>query len=86
MSKKIYGKFTSKEELAEKLLIEGEVVFNTYDYTVYIQESSNEFDINLYPLGTKPDEDGDFDDDDLLDGGIVQDGNQLDAIIYAYEF
>jgi len=74
------------EKLAEILMNKGEVVFDTKEYTVYIQESSNEFDVNLYPLGTKPDEDGEFDDDLLLDGGIVQDGDELDAIIYAYEF
>jgi len=77
---------TAKEKLAEMLMKKGEVIFDTYDYTVYIQKSCNEFDVNLYPVGTKPDEDGEFDYDLLLDGGIVQDGNELDAIIYAYEF
>jgi len=72
-------------ELADKLLEESEIVFDTPTYTVHVYSSSNGFDIDVYPLGTKYDEDSEFEVENV-DGGIIQDGDALDAIVYAFEF
>ena len=75
-----------KEHLMQKLAVSGEVILDTFKYTVKVVSSSNGFDVDVYPKGTIADEDGEFDEDLMLDGGIVQDGNECDAINYAYEF
>lgn len=75
-----------REQLAEELYNKSEIVFDTQKHTVHLQESSNEFDISVYPLGTKYDEDMKFDEDLFIDGGIVQNGDCLDAVNYAFDF
>ncbi len=72
-------------KLADKLIEESEIVFDTPTYTVHVYSSSNGFDIDVYPLGTKYDEDSEFEVENV-DGGIIQDGDALDAIVYAFEF
>lgn len=75
-----------RKALADKLQMKSEIVFNTQEYTVHLLETASEFDISVYPLGTKHDEDMGFNNDLMIDGGIVQDGDCLDAINYAFEF
>jgi len=72
-------------ELADKLIEESEVVIDTHAYTVHVQDSSNGFDVSVYYLGSKYDEDFEF-EYECLDGGIIEDGDAMDVIAYAYEF
>ncbi len=80
----ILGKST-REALAILLSLEMKIVFETDKHTVHLQEFSNEFDISAYPLGTKCNENMEFNEDLLVAGGIVQDGDCLDAVNYAYD-
>lgn len=72
--------------LAELLFMHGEIIFNTHRHTVYMQEnSSSGFDYSLFKLGTKPDANGELDEDKLIDGGIIEEVCHLEAINYIFE-
>ena len=74
-----------KEKLADKLESKSQVVFDTPHFTVHVFASSNGFDVDVYPLWTKYNDDFEF-ESESIDGGIVQEGDALDAITYASEF
>ena len=74
-----------KEKLADVLESRSQVVFDTPHFTVHVFALSNGFDVDVYPLWTKYDDDFEF-ESESIDGGIVQEGDALDAITYAFEF
>ena len=81
-------KMTSKKtqaELADILYEEGEVVFKTKNHIAHVQDSTYGFDVSIYAKNARYDEDFEF-DEECLDGGIIEDGDCLDAIAYAFEF
>ena len=51
-------------------------------FTINLWENNEGFGYSIYPLGTKPDEDGDFDEDCLIDGGEIE----CETLIYALEY
>ncbi len=54
-------------------------------FTVHVYSLSSGFDVDVFPLGTKHDENNEF-ECESVDGGIMKDGDALDAIAYAFEF
>ncbi len=76
---------SKRKWLAELLCMHGEIVFNTHSYTVFLQESGSGFDYSLYKLGAKPDENGEFNEEKLIDGGVIEEVDYLNAISHMFE-
>ncbi len=68
------------KEIADHLTHAGETHFNTKEYTVSMIESDEGFQYDLYPLGTLPDEDGEFDCDMCEDGGFIEEEDAFTAV------
>lgn len=56
--------------------------FKLNNLTVDLWENNEGFGYSLYPYDAEPDEDGDFDEDKLIDGGEIE----CDTLAYALEY
>lgn len=56
--------------------------FKLNRFTVDLWENNEGFGYSLYPYGAEPDEDGEFDEDGLIDGGEIE----CDTLAYALEY
>lgn len=74
------------EDIARHLEHSSETWFETKEYTIFLCDSTNGIDISVYPLGTKPNDDGEFDDSLRIDGGMFEADSELDAVKYALSY
>ncbi len=79
---------TYKETLREAVSISSELDqygiadFRLNGFTVDLWERDEGYGYNLYPHNAEPDEDGDFDEDGLIDGGEID----CDCLVCVFEF
>ena len=66
-------------EISEEIEKVGIANYRSYPYHVDLYESSEGFQYSLYKWEAEPDEDGAFDEDLLVDGGIIE----CDTLSYA---
>ena len=71
--------------LADELYSKSSVIFDTPRFTIHATSLSSGFNVDVYPLGTKHHGHYEF-ECESVDSGIIQDGDALDTIAYAFEF
>jgi len=70
------------KEIEQELGKIGVSNYNGRFFTIDIWENEEGYGYSTYPLGTEPDEDGDFPEDTLIDGGVIE----SDSLIFALEY
>lgn len=74
---------SNKNTISDSLLNIGETHFETKHHTVHIFDSCSGFEYNLYPLGSKCDDDGEF-LNEPLDGGVFETISSIEAVENAF--
>ena len=74
------------DEIAAYLLINGDTILDTSDCTIQISQSHNGFDLRVYPLGTRPNMNNDFEYELMIDDKYIDTKDEYKAAQYIFEY
>ncbi len=75
----------NKKQAEEILREDEEIVLICNNQKLHILSSSNGFDYSIYPASSSFDENDEFNEDEMIDGGVFEGTVEKDLINFIYE-